>query len=62
MIRVALLVAVVASMLIAGTASAAQQSRAARAAAQSQRKGPVAKLIELERRKNEWLRETFLNR
>jgi trigger factor len=29
---------------------------------QAARKGPVAKLIELERRKNEWLREKFLNR
>lgn len=29
---------------------------------QPARRGPVAKLIELERRKNEWLRETFLNR
>lgn len=62
MIRFALLVAVVVSLFVAGTASAAQQSRSARAAAQSQRKGPVAKLIELERRKNEWLRENFLNR
>jgi hypothetical protein len=44
------------------------QERAARPAqrgsrsVQAQRTGPVAKLIELERRKNEWLRETFLNR
>lgn len=50
-------------------APAAQvQQRAARPAqrasrsVQPQRTGPVAKLIELERRKNEWLRETFLNR
>ncbi|MDA1041449.1 MAG: hypothetical protein O3A37_14335 [Planctomycetota bacterium] len=28
---------------------------------QPTRRGPVAKLIELERRKNEWLRETFRN-
>lgn len=62
MIRLALLIAIVASMFIAGSASAAQQSRSTRAAAQAQRKGPVAKLVELERRKNEWLRETFLNR
>jgi hypothetical protein len=26
------------------------------------RKGPIAKLIELERRKNEWLRQQFLGR
>jgi hypothetical protein len=25
-------------------------------------KGPVAKLVELERRKNEWLRQRFLGR
>jgi hypothetical protein len=62
MIRFALLVGVVASMFIAGSASAAQQSRSTRAAAQGQRKGPVSKLIELERRKNEWLRETFRNK
>ncbi|MFM8635347.1 MAG: hypothetical protein ACKOEX_11140 [Planctomycetia bacterium] len=61
MIRFALLVAVVASMFIVSTASAAQPSRATRGA-QAARKGPVSKLIELERRKNEWLRETFLNR
>jgi hypothetical protein len=62
MIRFALLVAVVASMFVVSTASAAQQNRSSRPAAQGQRKGPVSKLIELERRKNEWLRETFLNR
>lgn len=43
------------------------QQRAARPAqrttrsVQQTRRGPVAKLIELERRKNEWLRETFRN-
>jgi hypothetical protein len=47
---------------------AQSQERAARPAqrasrtVQPQRTGPVAKLIELERRKNEWLRETFRNR
>lgn len=61
MTRFALLVAVVASMFIVSAASAAQPSRANRGA-QAARKGPVSKLIELERRKNEWLRETFLNR
>lgn len=52
----------------AQTAPQAQvQQRAARPAqrttrsVQQTRRGPVAKLIELERRKNEWLRETFLN-
>jgi hypothetical protein len=46
---------------------AAVQQRAARPVQRSSRsveptrRGPVAKLIELERRKNEWLRETFRN-
>jgi hypothetical protein len=49
------------------TTQAQPQQRAARPvqrssrAVEPQRKGPVAKLIELERRKNEWLRERFLN-
>jgi len=60
MIRSLLVVAFVATLFIGGAASAApirngQQVQAAR-------KGPVAKLVELERRKNEWLRERFLNR
>ena len=63
MFRIAFVIAVIATMFIAGTASAAQsQSRNARPAAQGTRNGPVAKLIELERRKNEWLRETFMKR
>ena len=53
-----------------GAAQAAPQAqqRAARPVQRSsrtvqpQRKGPVAKLIELERRKNEWLRQRFLGR
>jgi len=61
MVRIILLVAVTASMFVVSTASAAQQTRSSRSAAQSTRKGPISKLIELERRKNEWLRETFLN-
>ncbi|MEI8228460.1 MAG: hypothetical protein WCH77_09400 [Planctomycetota bacterium] len=56
MIRVAFVMAIVFSMFIAGTAQAAQ-SRTARQSADSARKGPVKKLIELEKRKNEWLRE-----
>jgi hypothetical protein len=39
--------------------SQAQNSQAGIGAA---RKGPVAKLVELERRKNEWLRQRFLGR
>ncbi len=58
MIRFAFALAVVASMFIAGTASA-EQARASRSSVEAARKGPVAKLIELERRKNEWLRQRF---
>ncbi|MCX7390362.1 MAG: hypothetical protein WCR23_10235 [Planctomycetota bacterium] len=49
--------AIVLSMSIGSIASAAQQSRVSRSEAGAARKGPVAKLIELERRKNDWLRE-----
>lgn len=38
--------------------SAAQASSRGRAVAA--RRGPIARLIELERRKNEWLRSVFL--
>lgn len=58
MIRLAFVVAIVSSMFLVGTASAAQ-NREARQAAQANRQGPVKKLIELERRKNEWLRQQF---
>jgi hypothetical protein len=40
----------------------ARPAQRASRAVQPQRTGPFAKLIELERRKNEWLRETFRNR
>jgi len=58
--RILLVVAVVTSLVIASTASAAQNT--GKSQASGARKGPVAKLIELEKRKNEWLRETFLNK
>jgi len=58
MVRIAFVFAVVAGMFIAGSASA-EQMRAARSSAEAARKGPVAKLVELERRKNEWLRQRF---
>jgi len=54
--RIALVVAVLTSLTIAGTASA-EQMKSARSQATAARKGPVAKLVELERRKNEWLRQ-----
>jgi len=57
MIRFAFVVAIVASMVLTGTAYSAQNS--ARSSVQGTRNGPVAKLIELERRKNEWLRQKF---
>jgi len=57
--RILLVVAVVSSLVIASTASAAQ-NRASQA--NGARKGPVAKLVELEKRKNEWLRQQFLGK
>ena len=56
--RLALVIAVLASIAVAGSASA-EQMRASRQQATAARKGPVAKLVELERRKNEWLRQQF---
>ena len=55
--RALLAIAVLASLIVTGTASA-EQMRASRSQVNSAaRKGPVAKLVELERRKNEWLRQ-----
>ena len=56
--RILLVVAVVSSLVIASTASAAQNYSQASGA----RKGPIAKLIELEKRKNEYLRQRFLGK
>jgi hypothetical protein len=56
--RLMLLIAIVASMFIASTASA-NQARPATAEMKPTRNGPIAKLIELERKKNEWLRQRF---
>lgn len=58
MVRLAILAAIVSSMFLVGSVEAAQ-NRAARQELQGARKGPVAKLVELERRKNEWLRQQF---
>jgi len=55
-----LLLALVSTLIVASTSSA-DQVRATRSSVGAQRKGPVAKLVELERRKNEWLRQTFTN-
>lgn len=54
--RMLIVIAVLATLVISTSASQAQTSSAQIGAA---RKGPVAKLVELERRKNEWLRQKF---
>ena len=61
MARKVLVVALLASFAIAAgsVAMAAQYSRGSNLVA---RRGPIATLIEMERRKNEWLRRTFLGR
>jgi hypothetical protein len=59
--RIVLVVAVLSSLVIAGTASA-EQMRSARTQASATRKGPVAKLVEMEKKKNEWLRQQFLGK
>jgi hypothetical protein len=53
-------IAVVVS-LFAGSAASASQFNG-RPQMTGARKGPIAKLIELERRKNEWLRQQFRGR
>jgi hypothetical protein len=53
--RFMLLIAIVTSLVVASTASA-NQARTNRQEVNG-RQGPVAKLVELERRKNEWLRQ-----
>lgn len=58
--RVLFVIAVVVS-LFAGSAASASQFNG-RPQLSGARKGPIAKLIELERRKNEWLRQQFLGR
>lgn len=54
--RFVIALAVLSSIFAVGTASA-EQMRTSRTQAGAARKGPVAKLVELERRKNEWLRQ-----
>lgn len=56
-----ILIAVAALMLTTGSARAAggRQNRAYRS---SSGNGPISRLVELERRKNAWLRQTFLGR
>ena len=54
--RMLIVVAMLATIVIGTSASQAQYSSQQIGAA---RQGPIAKLIELERRKNEWLRQRF---
>lgn len=58
--RILLVVAVLSSLVIASTATAAQNRTSSQSGAS--RKGPVAKLVEMEKRKNEWLRQQFLGK
>jgi hypothetical protein len=58
--KILLAVAIISSLVIASTASAAQNRTSNQA--NGARKGPVSKLVELEKRKNEWLRQQFLNK
>lgn len=61
--RLLLIAALLTTMVItsADTASAAQVTPRGRTVV-AQRTGPIARLVELERRKNEWLRRVFLGR
>ncbi len=54
--RMLIVVAMLVTLAIAPSATQAQNSSAQIGAG---RQGPIAKLIELERRKNEWLRQRF---
>jgi len=57
--RMVVLMAIVATLVVTSVSNA-QQIRGQQVGAQ--RSGPVAKLVELERRKNEWLRQRFLGK
>ena len=59
MYRLLLLVAVVTTLFVTSSATANQAARSANPQASAARRGPVPRLIELERRKNEWLRQRF---
>jgi len=50
------LIAIITTFVVASSASA-NQARPAQPDVAAARKGPIAKLVELERRKNEWLRQ-----
>ncbi|MDA7886341.1 hypothetical protein N9004_02080 [Pirellulales bacterium] len=61
--RMVLVAVIMTTMFLAssGEASAARSSRQSQSVA-TRRFRPFARLIELERRKNEWLRSVFFNR
>ena len=54
--RIVFVLAMIVSMTIGAAASASQ---VATRQPSGVRRGPVAKLVEMERRKNEWLRQKF---
>ncbi|MFM7108490.1 MAG: hypothetical protein ACKOZU_07820 [Planctomycetaceae bacterium] len=54
--RVIFVLAMIVAMAVGATASASQNATSQSAGV---RRGPVAKLIEMERRKNQWLRQRF---
>ena len=54
--RVLFVLAMLVSMTVGATASASQIATNQSAGV---RRGPVARLVEMERRKNEWLRQRF---
>jgi len=54
-----LFVMAIASTLVLSSLASAADGVASRSQVTAARKGPIAKLIELERRKNEWLRQQF---
>jgi hypothetical protein len=57
-----LLAAAAAAFLATPSAEAAGRSNRSGASAASTRQGPIARLAELERAKNAWLRQVFLRR
>ncbi len=57
--RLMILAAFVASFVVASAASASANQTASARSEVAARKGPIAKLIELERRKTDWLRSLF---
>lgn len=56
--RMLIVMAIVSTLVLSSLASAAD-GLVTRSQVNGARKGPVAKLIELEKRKNEWLRQQF---